>query len=200
MRLISRLDLAYLGAAIAAITGMWYIIRWYRDPAVTPRPRTWGILAIIGVEAVYLEWQAGGGMAVLVLGVIATTQIIVFGLSWVRPTAEEPLHWISLMIALVGLVLYGLFHESHPAIGIVALTIADGIAMWQTIVGAYQYPDTEPFGPWAVVSFASLLTVLAVEHLSVASLTYPVYLVIACGAVAAASWHGTSNPQGAVPD
>lgn len=167
---------------------------------MTPRPRTWGILALIGLEAVYLEWQAGGGLAVLVLAVIGTTQLIVFGLSWLRPTAEEPLHWISLVIAVVGLVMYGLLHESHPAAGIVALTIADSIAMWQTIVGAHQYPETEPFGPWAAVCFASLLTVLAVEHLSVASMIYPIYLVIACGAVAAASWHGKVNPQQAALD
>lgn len=91
---------------------------------------------------------------------------------------------ISLLVAVVGLVLWVL--TNRPIMAILLVIVVDAAGAWLTIYKAYKDPGSETLITWWLDTISNLLGVLAVGSLNVTLLSYPAYLLLANGAVVAA--------------
>jgi hypothetical protein len=84
--------------------------------------------------------------------------------------------------AILGLLLWAIFNS--PTIAILAVIAVDMVGTAPTLHHAWLEPGEETWQTFAIISFATILTLMSLNKFSVASLSYPLYLLLANGLVA----------------
>lgn len=85
--------------------------------------------------------------------------------------------------AVAGVILWFIFHS--PTIGILAVVIIDFIGSLPTLNHSWYKPNEETWQTFAALMGASTLTLLSLDHFNLASLSYPIYLLLANGSITA---------------
>jgi hypothetical protein len=131
------------------------------------------MLLIIGTAGAFAAHQTRS--AFLTLGdTIGTGLTLMLGLKY--GTAKFTRLDIFCQIgAVVGLVLWWYFDS--PSVGIVAVVTIDFIAAVPTLYHSWLKPQEETWQTFLVLVVASTLTITVLNQFSIASLSYPVYLL-----------------------
>lgn len=81
---------------------------------------------------------------------------------------------LCLAIALVGIIAWQI--TDNPILGLYFSILADFTGMIPALIKTFRFPETEIALFFALDCVAWVLTLLAVEHLSIVSAAYPVYI------------------------
>jgi hypothetical protein len=151
-----------------------------------PERASWLIWGILGSIAFASQYAEGASWSLLLPGIDTALGIIIFFLSIPYGTgglAKRDI--ISLIIAGIGLLFW--YFTDQP---LLALLITIGIDMsgsWLTIVKTYEQPDSETAFAWVMSSLAGVPAALSVGSWSLPLLIYPLYIIVANGAVPVAA-------------
>ncbi len=87
----------------------------------------------------------------------------------------------ALALAFLGLIIW--YFTKQPLAALLITIGVDAIGTVLTIIKTYAEPDSETFSSWLLASLGGLFAALAVGEFSFALLVYPLYILIANGAV-----------------
>lgn len=135
---------------------------------------TWTLLTGIATVATFIAGEYR--TALLMLGSTLCCGLVVilgFKYGFAKFSKFDALCWAG---ALLGIFLW-FFFES-PTLAIITVTTIDCIGIIPTIRHSWLEPQEETWQTFAVSAFASALTILSLEHLSIDGALYPIYLVL----------------------
>ena len=176
-----RESLAIIGALIAALSTVPYLIDIVKGKT---KPNivswfTWTLLTGIGASAALV---AGEGKTALFLygSSLCTALVVLFGLKY--GIAKFSRFDLFCQIgAIIGLVLWLLFDS--PNIGILVPLAIDFIVMLPTLRHAWLKPYEETWQTFLIGTIAPFFTVVSLTAYNIPSLAFPLYLVLANGAI-----------------
>jgi hypothetical protein len=154
-----------------------------------PQRTTWFIWSVLGIIAFIAQVQLHGGWSLVYLGLDALGNLALFllslkygvgGWTWVDKAA--------LVIAAIGIVASFAVHQ--PVVAIFGVVLADMSGAFLTILKTLRAPGTETTITWIFLGSAALFSALAVGKWNAQLLLYPLYLVVADGAVLGAQLIG----------
>ena len=165
---------------IAAIPYILDIIKGKTKPNIVSW-LTWTLLLAIGTAGAYAGHEVR--TALLTTGdLIGTGLTLLLGLKY----GIAKFSWfdgVCQVGALLGLALWLVFNS--PAVGIVVVIVVDLAGSIPTFRHSWLNPAEETWETFAVIVFATILTLLSLNHFSVVSVSYPAYLLSANGLIAA---------------
>lgn len=88
---------------------------------------------------------------------------------------------VGLIIASLGLVIW--YFTDQPLIALLIVIGVDAVGTALTLVKTWEEPHSETFLSWLLAALGGLFAVFAVGRLSFGLLVYPVYILLANGAV-----------------
>lgn len=174
---------AWSAGILALIAGVPYIVDVVRRKT---KPNivtwvTWSILTTIVTIAAFAAHQPR--TAYLTLGdTLANVSTVILGLKY----GIAKFTWVDgvcLAGVAVALALWTLFNS--PVVAIVAVVIVDCIASVALLHHSWLKPEEETWQTFLFLCIASILTLLSLNSFTVASLSFPTYLLFANGAVVA---------------
>jgi hypothetical protein len=168
---MTRHTLATISAALTAVCVLPYLRDIYRG---TTRPRrvSWFVFAAVAVIAFVAQARAGGGAGMWLAGGAAVGFSAVFAASLWRGVGGLAAHDLAVLaVAAVGLVLS--LVVSGP-LAIVAVVVAEWVAIAPTVTKSLRHPDSETTSTWAIDMIAGLCAVIAVDQFAVGELLYPI--------------------------
>jgi hypothetical protein len=164
------------GGAISVLGVLPYlrdVIRGKTKPRVVSW-LTWTVLTAIATGAALSDKAYASGILTLA-GTLATGSVVLAGLKYGDKKFER-FDIFCLTGALVGLVLWLTF--GSPEIAIIATVTIDFIGAMPTLRHSWQKPHEETEQAFIISSFAAFLSLLAVEHISITNLAFPLYLTL----------------------
>jgi hypothetical protein len=173
--------LALIGALLATISTLPYIIDIIKRRT---KPNivswiTWTMLTGIAMAAAFAAREPR--TAILMLGsTVCTFAVVVLGLRY-GIAKFSPFDGLCQLGAVVGLVLWLIFNS--PSIAIIAAVTIDFIGMLPTLRHSWLEPQEETWQTFVIGIVAPLFTIVSLEAFNVASLLYPIYLVLANSAI-----------------
>lgn len=183
-----RQDLAIVSAALTAACVVPYL-RGVRLGNTRPQRMTWFVFASVSVVASVSQLLAGGGAGVWLSAGSAIGFAAVFAVSirrgvggWARTDR------VVLVVAAVGVVASVVV--SRPVVAIVAVVLAEIVAVALTVRKAANDPATETLSTWVIDCAAGGVAIAAVDQVSTVDLLYPIHHSIANAAVVAAIVYG----------
>ncbi|HSX15280.1 MAG TPA: hypothetical protein VLF40_00650 [Candidatus Saccharimonadales bacterium] len=176
-----KLILGVLALCLNVIGYIPYIRDIWRGK-VKPQRVTWAIWTILTTIAAVNQVKNGGGYSSLFFISTAVLVSITFLLSIRKGMGgASKLDMICLVLAIA---LFGYWATVHDTrISTLIAVIIDGIGAVPTIIKTYKHPETETYIQWMLAGVAGILTVLAVTRLDWALIIYPLYVVVANGAI-----------------
>jgi hypothetical protein len=176
--------LAIASAALTAVCVVPYL-RGIRLGNTRPQRTTWFVFATVSVVASVSQLSAGGGAGVWLSAGSAIGFAAVFAASirggvggWSR------IDRVVLVIAALGVVASVVV--SRPVVAIVAVVLAEIVAVALTVRKAASDPASETMSTWVIDCAAGGVAIAAVDRVSTVELLYPIHHTIANAAVVAA--------------
>jgi hypothetical protein len=172
---------AVTAALIAAFSSVPYIIgivRGKTKPDIVTW-LTWSVLTGIGSAAAFAAHEPH--TALLTVGATCSTAtVVVLGLKYGTATISL-LDIICQVGAIAGLICWLVFNS--PLIGIVVPVCIDLIGALPTLRHSWDRPGEETWQTFLVGAVAPIFTIASITQYSVASLLYPLYLLLADGLI-----------------
>jgi len=171
-------------ATILAVFSYVPYVRSILKGTTRPSRTTFGIWALISVVEVG-SYAASGARATLLLPLVyAVGGLVVFVLSIKRGVGgAQKLDIVCLVGAVLGVVGWILTHNPHVALYLSML--ASGFGFVPTIKKAYLHPETEDALAWGLAGAAAVLNVLAVSNWALYNYSYPIFMLLFDGTIAA---------------
>lgn len=172
---------------LSGLLGIASIFPYVRDILrlkTKPQRITWLIYSVLGSISFFSQLAKGATHSLWLPGMITINVVIIFLLSikyGVGGFAKKD--YIVLCIAAFGLLAWYIFHEAAIALYIVILVDASGTYL--TIEKARKYPETETVSLWILSSLGGFFSSLAVGSFNIVLLSYPLFIMLADGWVAA---------------
>ena len=142
-----------------------------------PQRTTWLIWSVLGIIAFFSQLKLGAHWSLVFVGLSGAGNLIVYGLSlkygvggWTK------LDKLALVIAAIGVAASYLFRQ--PLIALLGVVVADFSGTALTIRKTYLSPESETTITWFTFGLAGIFTALAVGHLWLNLLLYPLYLIV----------------------
>jgi hypothetical protein len=176
--------LAIIAALIAALSVTPYLIDIVHKKT---KPNivswfTWLLLTAIATAAA-LAGHSPRSALLLAGSTFCSGAVVVLGLKYgiAKFSTFDILCQIG---AILGLVLWLVFNS--PDIGIIVPVAIDLMAVLPTLRHAWKSPGEETWSTFLAGSIASVFTIISLTHYNIASLLYPLYLLIANGTIVSA--------------
>jgi hypothetical protein len=180
--------LAIASAALTAVCVVPYL-RGIRLGNTQPQRMTWFVFATVSVIASVSQLLAGGGAGVWLSAGSAIGFTAVFAASirsgvggWAR------IDRVVLVIAALGVL--ASIVVSRPVVAIVAVVLAELVAVALTVRKAASDPASETLSTWVIDCAAGGVAIAAAERVSTVDLLYPIHHSVANAAVVAAIVRG----------
>jgi hypothetical protein len=141
---------------------------------------TWTVLTAIATGAALSDKAYASGILTLA-GTIATGTVVIVGLKY-GDRRFERFDIYCLVGAFTGLLAWQLLDS--PEIAILATVTIDFVGALPTLRHAWKKPLEETEQAFIISSFAALLSLLAVEQISITNLAFPLYLTLMNAAIA----------------
>jgi hypothetical protein len=180
---MTRHTLATISAALTAVCVLPYL----RDIAHgTTRPRrvSWFVFAAVAVVAFVAQGRAGGGAGMWLAGGAAVGFSAVFLASLWRGVGGLAAH--DLAVLAVAAVALTLSLTASGTLAVVAVVVAEWVAIAPTVTKSLRHPDTETASTWAIDMTAGVCAVIAVDRLTAGELLYPINHAVLNAVVVAA--------------
>jgi hypothetical protein len=172
--------LAALGIASAVVNTIG-LIPYLKDifkHKTKPERATWWIW--VALNAVAFTAQVGAGATwslLLTAGELLSIGVIAYlSLNYGYGRLQQR-DIISLLVAMLGLILWKFTNDPIFAIAIVVLI--DLLGFWLTVTKTWKAPHTETLISWICAGFAGTFGTLAVGKLNFTQLLYPLYIMLA---------------------
>lgn len=174
--------LALIGACLAAYSLVPYIIDIIKKRT---KPNvvswfTWTILSSIATAAAFAAHEpktAGLALAYAIMTILVVVLSFKYGKA--KFTLFDGFCQLG---AVAGLALWLIFNS--PTIALVAVVVIDFIGVLPTIRHSWADPAEETWQSFAIGTLAEILILISLTTFNINSLLYPIYLVLADGAVA----------------
>ena len=137
----------------------------------------WGVLTTIAFVAQVVE---KGGAGAWVTGFTAIVCFTIAALAFIKGERQFVLFdWLSLLAAMASLILWWLTKE--PLTAVILITITDAFGFLPTFRKGYHKPDEETAITFALSGVKFLISIFALETLTLATWLFPLSLVITNG-------------------
>lgn len=170
--------LGILGAAVAAVSGVYYIGTILKG-FTKPQRVTWFGWALATILGAWAAFDAGAGSGALVVATYAVVLTIVFILSLFPKYGKHGAQrgdYVIAVLATAGIIFWQVANLSDTVATTIAI-VSDFWFSWLTIRESWRQPETEAVGPWIAGSFACALGVAALESFSYAAAAFSVYIL-----------------------
>jgi hypothetical protein len=169
-----------LGAILQLFGSASYVVATLKGKT-KPNRVTWFLWALAPLVAFSAELSKGVGLESLMTFMVGFGPALVFIASFVNKKAYwkiTRLDYFCGAISVLGLILWLILREGDIAIS--AAIVADAAASLPTIRKSFTNPETE--SPWVFLgaSISAVITLLAIEHFTLASAGFPVYILLCC--------------------
>lgn len=165
-----------LSAAAVAMTlaAVYPYLRGILRGNMRPHVFSWVIWSFTALLMFAAQVQAGAGVGAWSVGVSAAINITVVVLAWQR---RADLHitkvdWAFLVVALSSLPLW--YFTADPTAAVVVLTVVIMLGYGPTLRKIHHQPHSESILFFAMFVLRNLLTILAMEQRSLATLLFPI--------------------------
>jgi hypothetical protein len=150
-----------------------------------PHRASFLIWSLLGAIAFFSQLASGATWSLIILAEDTLGTLFIFLLTYRNgESGFNRRDKAAIALACVGLILW--YFTKQPLTALCITVAVDAIATVLTVHKTYLDPHSETFSTWLFSSIGGLFAALSVGRLSFALLLYPVYLVLANGAVAAA--------------
>jgi len=164
-------------SVIAVVIGVISFIPYIRSilkGETKPHRTTYGIWAFIGAIELASYVASGARMTALLPLVYLVCEVTVFVLSFKHGMGgTNKLDLICLASAVVGVIGWVITSDSHIALYLGIAASACGFI--PTLKKTYQLPHTENASAWGLASVAATFNLLAVPHMELYLISYPLY-------------------------
>jgi hypothetical protein len=179
-----RQHLAIASAALTAVCVVPYL-RGIRLGNTRPQRMTWFVFATVSVVASVSQLAAGGGAGVWLSAGSAIGFAAVFAASIRRGVGGwARIDRVVLVIAALGVVASVVVNR--PVVAILAVVLAELVAVALTVRKAATDPASETLSTWVIDCGAGGVAIAAAEGVSTVDLLYPIHHAVANAAVVAA--------------
>lgn len=140
--------------------------------------RTTRIILLINTILATTSLYAQHDTVAIWLAAVSTLQsIFIFLLSIKYGTGGwAKLDLICLLIAILGIIFWKTTND--PRVALYSSIVADFVGMIPTIVKTYKYPKSEIWQFFTIDTIVGLLSLLAVPSWSLATISYPLYIMM----------------------
>ncbi|MGD9661739.1 MAG: hypothetical protein AB7U63_10730 [Porticoccaceae bacterium] len=145
-----------------------------------PHVFSWVIWGITTFIVFFAQLDARGGMGAWPIGVSGAIAILIaiIALAKKTDTSITPADWLFFASALLSLPFWYL--TSDPTWAVIILTTVDLLGFGPTIRKAYAFPQDENLTFFGLVVIRNVLGILALEYYSVATVLFPLSVMLAC--------------------
>lgn len=175
--------LAVLAGVVAIISVVPYlvdIVKLRTKPNIVSW-LTWTMLTAIATAATFAAGESRTAMLMLA-STVCTVLVVILGLKY-GIAKFTPFDAFCQLGALAALLLW--LQLDSPTIAIVTVVVIDFIGTLPTLRHSWKQPAEETWQTFCIGALAAALTIISLESYSIDSLLYPLYLVVANGAIAA---------------
>jgi hypothetical protein len=174
--------LSIVAAILGVISFFPYFSSIFRGET-KPQRATYGIWSFIGIVEVGSYVASGARATVLLPLVYLIGEIAIFVLSFKRGMGgTNKLDFICLAGALMGII--GWVVTNNPHVALYLSIFASLCGFIPTVKKTYFLPRTESALSWGIAGVAATLNLLAVPHLELYLIVYPLYTFVFDGAEA----------------
>lgn len=169
---------AIIGAFIISFGGFYYLYETLTGK-VQPNRVTWllwGVLPAIVFIAQRVQGVESLSWATFAAGLMP---FLVFGASFFNKKVywkTEPLDYVMLCVAAIGIILWGITKE--PNIAILFTIIADFSASIPTIIKSFKHPETESWRAYAIGAGGLLVCILSIHSFDFQTSAFVLYLFV----------------------
>lgn len=168
---------------LAGLTAIIAVIPYIRDIIklkTKPERASWFIWMVLGSIAFSSQFAKGATDSLWMTATQTIEVSLIFILSikfGVGGFVKRDLY--ALAAAGVGLILW--YMTSEPAVALYIVIGIDAIGSYLTMIKSYKEPETETASAWVLFTLSGLFGTLAVGHLNIVLLSYPIYIFLANG-------------------
>ena len=163
--------------AIRLIGGSQYVWAIIKGKA-RPNPVTWLLWGLTPAIAFIAQIQGGFTGQSAVLLALATSPLVIFGVTVARHSIKEHLTPFAItcgVIALIGIVLWRI--TSLPELAIIFSIIADIFATLPTLLKTYKDRTSEYAVPYILSMLSMIITLLTIHDWAFTIYAFPLYML-----------------------
>jgi len=165
-----------LGAFIG-VAGMALYVRDTIRGETQPNRVTWLLWGVAPLIIFAVEIREGVGLRALITGMAAATALTIFLASFVNRRAVwriGPFDWACGVLSVAGTI--GWLLTRDGIVALVAALVADLLAGLPTVVKSFREPDTESPALYRCSLVNAVITLLTVNHVTLAVVAFPAYI------------------------
>lgn len=168
-----------VGAIINLIGSSSYVIHTLQGKA-RPNRVTWFMWAFAPLVAFSAELSQGVGLQSLMTFMVGFGPLLVVIASFIGKGKWQIVRFDLACggLSFLGLLLWLLTREGNIAIAFSILS--DGLAATPTVIKSYHSPESESWGVFLGGALNAIITLLTIQHWTIASAGFPTYILIIC--------------------
>ncbi len=178
-----------LGALVNVAGSSVYI--WRTAKGLTKPNRVtffmWGLAPLIAFAAALSEGVGWASLTILVSGLIPASAFIATFFNKNAYWKLGRFDYVCGAFSLLALLLWWM--TENAATAILFAILSDGVATVPTVIKAWRFPETEYWTGYAAAIVSALSSFFVIETFTFVSLAFPVYLILACGAILFSIYH-----------
>ena len=191
---MSSLDTAgYISGLLSILVVIPYIWEIFRHQ-VKPERATWLVWTILTAISYFSQRSAGAGASLwftLGNGVGVALVLVISLFKGVGGLTRFDL----MVLALAGLGIAGWLTFDSPGLAIASVIFADLMGTLPTLRKAYRDPASESVSAFTIATLSAVLGIYAVGAWSAVLVAYPLYILLADGAIVVAVLAGRRSVQ-----
>ena len=174
-----QMNWGLLSAAIIFFSGFPYVLAIIKGEVSKPVISTWILWSVIGTLLLVTSYQAGARwdttLLPVLLGAVNPVIILILSLRYGK------YKWTSVdttcvIICLITVIVWQV--TNSPVLGLIGAIIAHIVGALPQAIKNWKDPKDEILLPWAMFSFASALSILAISEWTIGQALFPVYMTI----------------------
>ena len=167
-------------AMVLTFVAFWPYIRSIQKGETKPHVFSWVIWSITTCVVFFAQLADGGGIGAWPIGVSGAITLYIAVLAYGKraDTHLTRSDWVFLTLALASLPLWYL--TSHPLSAVLVLTTVDLFGFAPTFRKSYRDPFDENLTMYWVMALRNLISIPALEHLSLTTILFPAAIAAAC--------------------
>ena len=163
----------FLAAALAVLGTQSYVRDTLRG-TTSPHRVTWGLWALEGILAFFVEIQQHVGLAAIMTLALGFMPLVVVVASFKNPHAVWKIDAVDIVcgvVSLAGLIFWALVND--PTVALVSFVAADFIAALPTFRKSWRAPESETPRAFVMGAVNTGITLLTLKNFTTAGALFP---------------------------
>lgn len=174
-----KIILGYTAVLIGLVSFLPYLRNIFIGKT-KPHAFSWLVWSILGGIGFFAQVVKHGGAGSWVTGFEAFACFVIFLLALAKGYRNfTTFDWSALGVALVAIMLWIITHD--PALSVILVTLTDAVGFLPTYKKAYTHPHEETASIFALAIISHIISLYALDSLSLATWLYPASLVFTNG-------------------